>query len=62
MMNFLIHPLVFILFVYIYVVIGAAKCENWSSGFLTRSDINQLVQSQKRARSLKFRIYEEKGL
>ena len=29
---------------------------------LTRSDTNQPVQSQKQARSLKFRIYEEEGL
>ena len=34
----------------------AATGENLSSGFLTRSDTNQLVQSQKKARSLKFWI------
>ena len=28
----------------------------------TRSDTNRAVQSQKQARSLKFRIYEEEGL
>ena len=36
--------------------------ENWSLGFLTRSDTNRPVQSQKQARSLKFRIYEEEKL
>ena len=36
--------------------------ENWSSGFLTRSDTNRAVQSQKMARGLKFRIYEEEVL
>ena len=33
--------------------------ENWYLGFPTRSDTNQPVQSQKKARSLKFRIYKE---
>ena len=32
------------------------------SGFLTRSETNQPVQSQKMARSLKFCIYEKEGL
>ena len=36
--------------------------ENWSSGFPTRSDTNRPVQSQKQARSLKFRIQEEQDL
>ena len=36
--------------------IQAATRENQSSGFLTRSDTNRPVQSQKQARSLKFRI------
>ena len=36
--------------------------ENWSSGFLTRSDTKQSVQLQKMARSLKFPIYEEEEL
>ena len=35
---------------------GAATRENRSSGFPTRSDTNRPVQSQKMARSLKFRI------
>ena len=34
----------------------AATRENRSSGFPTRSDTNRPVQSQKQARSLKFRI------
>ena len=34
----------------------AATPENRSSGFPTRSDTNRHVQSQKQARSLKFRI------
>ena len=33
--------------------------EKWSSGFLTRSDTNLSVQSQKKARSLKYQIYVE---
>ena len=33
-----------------------------SSGFLTRYDTNQPVQSQKIARSLKIQIQEEEGL
>ena len=33
-----------------------------SMGFPTRSDTNQPVQSQKKARSLKFRVYKEEGL
>ena len=44
---------------YIETIICAASRENWSSGFSTRSDTNQSVQSQKRARTFKFRIYEE---
>ena len=32
------------------------RSERTSSGFLTRCDTNQAVQSQKMARSLKFRI------
>ena len=36
--------------------IRAAARENRSSGFPTRSDTNRPVQSQKQARSLKFRI------
>ena len=36
--------------------------ENRSSGFPTRSDTNRPVQSQKQARSLKFRIKEEERL
>ena len=36
--------------------------ENRSSGFPTRSHINWPVQPQKMARSLKFRIKEEKKL
>ena len=36
--------------------------ENRSSGFLTRSDTNQPVQSQKTARSFKFQILEEEEL
>ena len=36
--------------------------ENLSSGFPTRSDTNRTKQSQKRARSLKFRIQEEEDL
>ena len=36
--------------------------ENPSSGFPTKSDTNRPVQSQKQARTLKFRIYEEEGL
>ena len=42
--------------------IRAAMRENRSSGFPTRYDTNQSVQSQKRARSLKFHIYEEEEL
>ena len=34
--------------------------ENWSSGFSSKSDTNQLVQLQNMARSLKFQI-KEKG-
>ena len=33
--------------------------ENQSSGFPTRSDINQAVQSQKQAKGLKFWVEEE---
>ena len=33
-----------------------------SSGFPARSDTNRAVRSQKMARGLKFRIYEEEGL
>ena len=33
--------------------------ENGSLGFLTRWDTNRPIQSQKQARSLKFRIYED---
>ena len=33
-----------------------ASRKNWSSGFLTRPDINRAVQSQKMARDVKFRI------
>ena len=40
----------------------AATRENWSLGSPTRSDTNRPVQSQKKARSLKFRIYKEDGL
>ena len=36
--------------------------ENRSSGFPTLSDTNRLVQSQKIARSLKFRLMEEEEL
>ena len=36
--------------------------ENPSSGFPTRSDTNRPIQSQKQARSFKFRIYEEEKL
>ena len=36
--------------------------ENLSLGFLTRSDTNQNVQSQRMARSLKIQIYVVKGL
>ena len=36
--------------------------ENRSSGFPTRSNINQAVQVQKMARSLKFWIYVEEKL
>ena len=36
--------------------------ENQSSGFPTRSDTNRPVQSQKQARSLKFRIKQEEKL
>ena len=36
--------------------------ENRSLGFPTRSDTNWPVQSQKQARSLKFRIKEEQRL
>ena len=42
--------------------IWAATRENRSSGFPTRSDTNRAVQAQKRARSLKFRIYVEEEL
>ena len=38
------------------ICIRAATRENRSSGFPTRSDTNRAVQSQKQARSLKFRI------
>ena len=44
------------------LTIIAAKRENQSSGFPTRSDTNQAVQSQKKARCLKFRIYVEEEL
>ena len=33
-----------------------------SSGVLMRTDTTQAVQSQKKARSLNFQIYEEEGL
>ena len=36
--------------------------ENWSSRFPTRPDTNRPAQSQKMARSLKFRILEEEEL
>ena len=36
--------------------------ENLSLGFLTMSDTNQTLQSQKMARGSKFRIDEEEGL
>ena len=36
--------------------------KNWSSGFLTWSDTNRAVQSQKMARGLKFRIKKIEGL
>ena len=36
--------------------------ESRISGFPTRSDTNRPVQSQKQARSLKFRILEEENL
>ena len=36
--------------------------ENQQFEFLTRSDTNQLVWSQKQARSMKFQIEEEEGL
>ena len=36
--------------------------EKWSSGFPTRSDTNLSVQSQKKARSLKYQIYVEREL
>ena len=36
--------------------------ENRSLGFPARSDTNQPVQSEKKARNLKFWIYEEEGL
>ena len=39
-----------------FVMIRAVTRENRSSGFPTRSDINRSMQSQKMARSLKFRI------
>ena len=39
------------------------RCEkNRSSGFPTGSDINQAVQPEKMARSLKFRIKKVEGL
>ena len=44
------------------VYLRAATRENRSSGFPTRSDTNRPVQAQKRARSLKFRIYVEEEL
>ena len=40
----------------------AATRENRSSGFLTRSDNNRPVQSQKQARGLKFWLYVEEEL
>ena len=36
--------------------------ENLSLGFLTMSDTNWTIQSQKMARGLKFQIDEEEGL
>ena len=36
--------------------------ENWSSGFLTRSDTNRPVQSQKKVRILKFWVEVEEEL
>ena len=36
--------------------------ENLSSGFYIRSDTNQAVQLQKKARGLKFHIEEVEGL
>ena len=40
----------------------AASREYMSSGFLTRSNTNWVVQSQNMARGLKFRIYNVEGL
>ena len=40
----------------------ALSQENHSCGYLTRSDTNQSVQSQKMAKSLKLWLYEEDGL
>ena len=40
----------------------AATRETWSSEFPTRSNTNRSVQSQKKARSLKFWILEEEKL
>ena len=37
-------------------------CENRASGFLTRSDTNQPIQSQKTARGSKFWKFVEKEL
>ena len=47
---------------YIAHVIRASFWVNRSSGFLTRSDTNKAVQSQRMARSSKFRIYEVERL
>ena len=44
-----------------FISIRAAMQENMSLGFPTRSDTNQAVRSQEKARSLKFQI-EEEGL
>ena len=44
------------------IIIWASLCENLSSGFSTRSDTNQAVDPQRKARGLELRIYIETGL
>ena len=45
------------------ITIYEPRCEKkQSSGFPTRSDTNQAIQSQKMARGLKLCIYEVEGL
>ena len=46
----------------ITLIIWAMTQENWSSGFLTRSDTNRPVQSQKKVRILKFWVDVEEEL